>query len=151
MTMLYKQILVAVDGSKQAELAFKKSVGIAARNKAVLYLTSVIDNQSFGTIESYGREFVEESKKYAEKLLADYQARAVATGVPDVNIVIEVGSPKTLIPVDLVRRFNIDLIICGATGTNSAERIFMGSVSERIVRAAKCDVLIVRTEEKEEQ
>jgi nucleotide-binding universal stress UspA family protein len=150
MTLLYKRILVAVDGSAQAELAFKKSVGIAARNKAALYLTSVIDNQSFGTIESYGRQFVEESRKYAENVLADYQAKAVAAGVPETNIVIEVGSPKTLLPVELVRRFNIDLIICGATGANSAERIFMGSVSERIVRAAKCDVLVVRTEEKEQ-
>ncbi|MDN7245351.1 universal stress protein [Planococcus shenhongbingii] len=149
MTMLYKKILVAVDGSKEAELAFRKSVGIAARNQADLYLTSIIDNRSFGTIESYGREFAEESKRQAESLLSEYKNKAVEAGATEVHIVIEMGSPKTLIPVDLVRRFNIDLIICGATGTNSAERIFMGSVSERIVRAAKCDVLIVRTEEKE--
>ena len=40
----YSKILVAVDGSKQAEWAFKNAVAIARRNEdAELYIASVID------------------------------------------------------------------------------------------------------------
>ena len=34
----------------------------------------------------------------------------------------------------------------GATGLNAVERLFIGSVSEYVIRHAICDVLIVRTD-----
>ena len=34
----------------------------------------------------------------------------------------------------------------GATGLNAVERLFIGSVSEYVIRNADCDVLIVRTD-----
>ena len=40
----------------------------------------------------------------------------------------------------------IDLIMLGATGLNAVERLFIGSVSEYVIRNANCDVLIVRTD-----
>lgn len=147
MSLLYMNILVAVDGSEEAELAFKKSIGIAARNKAALYLVNIIDNKSFGSVEAYSQEIAKEALASSEKLMEGYKETAVSAGAENVNVIIEYGSPKTMIPIDLVEKHNIDLIICGATGLNAAERIFLGSVSERIIRSARCDVLIVRTEE----
>ena len=145
MTLQYSQIIVAVDGSEQAAIAFKKAVAIAVRNNASLNLVSIVDNRSFGSIEAYGQAFAKGAKTAAEGLLTTYKEVAIAAGLEHVNIIVEYGSPKTMIPVELVKRLNADLIICGATGLNSAERIFMGSVSERIVRSALCDVLVVRT------
>ena len=52
-----------------------------------------------------------------------------------------------MISRDLLKRLNADLIICGATGLNAVERFLIGSVSENIVRSAKCDVLVIRTPE----
>ena len=34
----------------------------------------------------------------------------------------------------------------GATGLNAVERLFIGSVSESVIRNASCDVLVVRTD-----
>ena len=34
----------------------------------------------------------------------------------------------------------------GATGLNAVERLFIGSVSEYVIRNASCDVLVVRTD-----
>ena len=34
----------------------------------------------------------------------------------------------------------------GATGLNAVERLFIGSVSEYVIRNATCDVLVVRTD-----
>jgi len=39
----------------------------------------------------------------------------------------------------------------GATGLNAVERLFIGSVSEYVIRNAPCDVLVVRTNLDNEQ
>lgn len=147
MTLKYKQILVAVDGSKEAEFAFKKSVSIAARNSATLNLVNIIDTRSFAAIEAYDRSIAERAQSFAEELLTGYKTEAHAGGVQNVNIIVEYGSPKTMISKDLSKKVAADLIICGATGLNAMERFLIGSVSEYIVRSAACDVLVVRTEE----
>lgn len=147
MTLKYQQILVAVDGSKEAEWAFRKSVGIATRNNATLNLVNIIDTRSFAAIEAYDRSIADRAQKFAEDLLNDYKREAAAAGVQKVNILVEYGSPKTMISRELASKVEADLIICGATGLNAVERFLIGSVSEHIVRSAKCDVLVVRTDD----
>lgn len=150
MTLKYSQILVAVDGSKEAEWAFKKSVGIAKRNHATLNLVNIIDTRSFAAIEAYDRSIADRAQTFAEDLLNGYKKEAHAHGVDSVNILVDYGSPKTMISRELAGKVEADLIICGATGLNAVERFLIGSVSEHIVRSAKCDVLVVRTEDMEE-
>jgi nucleotide-binding universal stress UspA family protein len=141
MGLEYKHILVAIDGSQEADWAFKKAIDIAKRNNAKLLLAHVID-----TVEAYDRTIAERADKFASELLENYQKTAVNAGVKDVDYVIEFGSPKVRIPKDIAKKNDIDLIICGATGLNAVERFFIGSVSEHITRYAPCDVLVIRTE-----
>ena len=147
MTLVYKQIIVAVDGSKESELAFKKAVAITDRNDATLNLINIIDTQSFGSVEAYDRSIAESAHKVAVELLNKYKAEAVQAGVQNVNVIVEYGSAKKMISKDLPKKLSADLIICGATGLNAVERFLMGSVSGNIVRSAKCDVLVIRTPE----
>ncbi|WP_146551075.1 universal stress protein [Rummeliibacillus sp. SL167] len=146
MALNYKNIVVAVDGSKEAEYAFKKAVAIANRNEAALYLVNIIDTRSFAAIEAYDRSIQERAQEFAEELLEGYKKEAETSGVKDINVLIEYGSPKTIITKEVSSKVNADLIICGATGLNAVERFLIGSVSENIVRSAKCDVLVVRTD-----
>ncbi|WP_043932166.1 universal stress protein [Bacillus sp. EB01] len=141
----YKSIVVAVDGSTEAEYAFRKSIDVARRNKgSVLTIVNVVDTRSFGPYEqtSIGR-----AEKQSEQLLNGYKAQAEAEGIVNVKTVIEYGSPRTIITKELAEVAEADLIICGATGHNAVERFLIGSVSEAIVRSAKCDVLVIRTPE----
>lgn len=147
MTLQYNQILVAVDGSKESEWAFKKAVAIAGRNDAQLNLVNIIDTRSYAAVEAYDRSIAERAQNFATDLLEDYKERAINAGLSHVNIIVEYGSPKTMISRDLAKKVHADLIICGATGLNAVERFLIGSVSENIVRSAKCDVLVVRTPE----
>lgn len=149
MTLVYKQILVAVDGSKESEWAFKKAVAIADRNTATLNLINIIDTRSYAAVEAYDRSIAERAQKFAEELLNDYKVEAEKAGLQHVNVIVEYGSPKTMISRDISKKLEADLIICGATGLNTVERFLIGSVSENIVRSAKCDVLVVRTPEEE--
>jgi len=151
MTLKYSHILVAVDGSKQAELAYRKSVSIALRNQAVLNLVNIVDNRSFGMVEAYDRQSAKRAHVAARELLDKYKKEAEKAGVETVNAIVEYGVAKQMIPRDIAEKTNADLIICGATGMTGAERIIMGSISQSIVRFAKCDVLVVRTEEEMEQ
>lgn len=146
MAMTYKTIVVAVDGSKEAEWAFKKAIEIAKRNDAALVLTHIIDVRALAAVEMHDRAVVERSEQYAKELLENYQKQAAEAGVKEVSVEIEFGSPKVKIAKDIAPKHHADLIVCGATGLNAVERLLIGSVSEHITRYAKCDVLVVRTE-----
>lgn len=144
----YKSIVVAVDGSNEAKYAFHKAIDIAKTNpETKLNLVNVIDTRSFAAIEAYDRTIAEKAQEFSEELLNGYKKEAEEAGVKDVNLIIEYGSPKTIITKELSKLVEADLIVCGATGLNAVERFLIGSVSEAIVRSSKCDVLVVRTPE----
>jgi nucleotide-binding universal stress UspA family protein len=143
MTTHYKSILVAVDGSKEAEYAFRKSLDVAYRNQgSQLNIVNIIDTRHLGPLD---KKFAGQVKEQSQQILDRYKARAVAARVENVNIIIEYGSPKTVITKEIAKLVKADLIMCGATGHTPVERYLIGSVSQAIVRSAQCDVLVIRT------
>lgn len=146
MIQQYKHILVAVDGSDESELAFKKAANVAKRNQAKLFLVHIIDTRAFQTISSFDDELATQATELARQTLSDLAKTAKEMGVTDIKEIIEYGSPKNILARQLPDELNIDLIMVGATGLNAVERLFIGSVSEYIIRHAHCDVLVVRTD-----
>ncbi|MEH7383576.1 universal stress protein [Bacillus sp. JJ1533] len=145
MGKLYKSILVAVDGSKEAEYAFRKSIDLAKRNKgSKLNIVNVLNINSYKGFDS---SMLDRAQQIADELVNDYKAQAHAEGLENVSAVIEYGSPKTIITNEIADFIDADLIVCGATGLNAVERFITGSVSGAIVRSAKCDVLVTRQPE----
>lgn len=141
----YKSILVAVDGSKEAEYAFRKSIDIAKRNKgSKLSIVNVVNSHSY---KGFDRSMLDRAQQLADELVNDYKTQALAEGLENVNAAIEFGSPKTIITNEIAEFIDADLIVCGATGLNAVERLITGSVSGAIVRSAKCDVLVTRKPE----
>lgn len=145
MTFSYKNIIVAIDGSKESEWAFEKAVEIAKQNDGTLYLTHIIDIRTFSRLEGLDQSIVERADHVAEEMLTSYKDEALKAGIKEVKIIIDYGSPKAKIAKDIAKKYQADLIVCGATGLNAVERFIIGSVSEHIVRYAECDVLVVRT------
>lgn len=143
----YRKIMIGVDGSKESELAFKKAIRIAKQNQATLYLAHVIDTRAFQTITSFDGMLAEQATTMAKQTLEDYKKQATKENFEAIETIIEYGSPKTIMAKQLPKEHAIELIILGATGLNAAERLFIGSVSEYVIRNATCDVLIVRTDE----
>ena len=149
MTLSYKRILAAVDGSDEAEWAFQKAAGIAKRNNAVLNLIYVVDTRSFTGVKLHEPDIEEQAFDYGKELLDSYKKEALAAGIAEVNVFVTAGSPKKSISRDYAKRVEADLIVCGASGLNAVERYLMGSVSHHIVRNSSCDVLVVRKTEAE--
>ena len=149
MTLKYKQILVAVDGSDEAQLAFKKSIGIAERNDAILNIIYVVDPRSYTAVRFHHPEVQQDAFRFGEELVETYKQYAVTAGIERVNGLVVSGSPKRVIAPYSAKQVRADLIICGASGLNAFDRFMLGSVSQHIVRNSPCDVLIVRTGDEE--
>lgn len=144
----YQNIVVAVDGSKQAELAFRKSIDVALRNTdSTLHIIHVIDTSFATTVDMLYDNMVELVREHSQVLLDTYKTQANEAGVKNVNTILTKGVPKIVLSKNLSDLVQADLIICGSTGLNAVERLFIGSSTEAITRHAKCDVLVVRTPE----
>ncbi|MCR6111643.1 universal stress protein [Bacillus sp. A301a_S52] len=146
MSIKYDNILVAVDGSDEAKRAFRKALLLAKDHEAKLLLTHIVDTRTFASVEHYDRTIFSEAEKYAREMLEEYKQLAQNEGLNDVTLILDYGSPKVKIAKEVAKKYEVDLIVTGATGLNAVERFLIGSVSEHITRHAKCDVLIVRTD-----
>lgn len=144
----YERILIAIDGSYESELAFEKGVNIALRNNAELLLTHVIDTRALQSVATFDTYIYEKLEQEAKDVLNNYEQQAREKGLTKVKQVIEFGNPKTLLARDIPDKEKVDLIMVGATGLNTFERLLIGSSSEYIMRHAKVDLLVVRDSER---
>lgn len=142
----YSKILVPVDGSNEARLAFEKAIEVAKRNRAQVLIAHIIDTRVLQTPTGFEGNFNEEIQRQTENLFQEYRQYAQEHDFNDIDFVLEYGSPKVYISKNIPKDFQIDLIMMGATGLNAVERLFIGSVSEYVIRNASCDVLVVRTD-----
>ena len=148
----YTRVMVAVDGSKTSEIAFKKAVDIVASNQGKLSIAHIVDTRTLQVFPQYerplnGSDFLNQQSNAAKQTLDKYKEWAEQRNVTDIEIIIKNGSPRTELADVLPEEYEIDLLILGATGLNAIERAFVGSVSQYVVRNAPSDVLIVRTDD----
>lgn len=146
MTANYHRILVPMDGSKESEAALTRAIELTldAGDEGILSILNVIDTRAFQNVASFDDTMVEAVSDETRKSLEKYKAQAIEAGVKNVDYLIEYGSPKSLIAKDVPNEVNADLIVIGATGLNTVERLVIGSVTEFVTRSAKVDVLVVR-------
>ncbi|MCU9533963.1 universal stress protein [Streptococcus sp. CSL10205-OR2] len=144
MTYQYKRILVGIDGSPQAEIALKKGIQIAINDNAELILAHVIDTRATQSVATLDGFVFEQLENEASRTLEKYKDMAKKRGLQKIKTLIEFGNPKTLLATDIPEKENIDLIMLGATGLSTFERLLIGSSSEYIMRHAAVDILIVR-------
>ena len=88
MLQQYQRIMVAVDGSSESELAFKKAVNVAQRNDSELVLAHVIDTRAFQTVSSFDGMLAEQATEMAKQTLKDYEDYARKHQVTAVKTVI---------------------------------------------------------------
>ncbi|MDR2967824.1 MAG: universal stress protein [Methanobacteriaceae archaeon] len=142
---MYKKILSPTDGSKFAEKAEKHALFLAEASGAEIIALSVIEtNFSIGLpaddvifrINQMLKKETERNLEKVEKLKKEANS--------DVKITLKVaeGSPADII-LETIENENIDLVVMGSSGKSGFDRFIMGSVAEKVVRAAECSVLVV--------
>jgi universal stress protein A len=142
-----KKILVPTDFSKASAHSLRYACTLADTMNASLCLIHVIENQYLpgGYMEYYAPppEYFEqverESRKSLEALLApDEQLKYRAT------LVQRTGAAAHEILSYLHEQADVDLVVMATHGRGSVARLMMGSVTDKIVRAASCPVLTIR-------
>src|SRR5699024_10124707 len=100
----YQNILVAVDGSHEAEWAFQKAVEAAKPNNARPSTSNAIETRSVASVDAHDRSISARAQELAQKLLDGYENVALDSGVEHVDKIIDYGSPKSGIPTKAVEK-----------------------------------------------
>jgi nucleotide-binding universal stress UspA family protein len=147
------RILLAIDDSKEAELATRKAVDLASGTGSELHLVHVGQLPIFLTkkIDPIGFDSIlyEEIEREALEALWKLTWLVKAAGGPVAGAHLRVGVVAEEI-VNLAKDLEADLIVMGTRGHGGLRRAIEGSTSDVVVRRAHCPVMIVRTEKDEE-
>ena len=142
---LYKKILLPTDGSRFSDKSEMHALAIAAANNAEIIALSVVENSfSAGlpdseTINEVNRLLKDETEQNLQKVerLRDEEGLDVK-----VTKRIAEGSPAKAI-LEIIEEEDIDLVVIGSSGKSGIGKFLMGSVAEKVVKSAKCCVLVV--------
>jgi nucleotide-binding universal stress UspA family protein len=127
------KLLVAIDGSKQAEKALEYAVELAQKFGAKITLLHAEEPKLF-------RLEPKVIKEVSEKILSDASTRI--KGV-DFDKRLEFGDAAQTI-IRVARHEDSDLVVVGSRGRSSVKRFFLGGVSADVSMHVRCSVLIVR-------
>ena len=144
MSIFPTKILLATDGSREAELATRTAADLANSTTSELHVVNVAGGRAYYT-ES--REVTEQLRQRAEQLL-DEQVEKIkeAGGTVAVTHIRVVAEHRDRAIVDLAEELGAGLIVMGSRGQGGVTRALLGSVSDSVVRHAHCPVLVVREE-----
>jgi len=146
------RILLATDGSEEAELAALRAVDLADATYSELHVVHVGVVPSFlksypGTL-GYERRLYEQIEETFRELLRKQTWRVKAVGGTVAGTHLRMGEVALEI-VALAEELGADLIVMGCRGLGGVRRALMGSVSDSVVRHAHCPVLVVRPEKEQ--
>jgi nucleotide-binding universal stress UspA family protein len=152
MSIFPTRILLATDGSEEAELAALRSVELADATDSELHVVHVgvvpIFLQSYpGTLGYYGK-LHEQIEEESRELLRKQSLRVKAAGGTVAGAHLRMGEVALEI-VALAEELGAGLIVMGCRGLGGVRRALMGSVSDSVVRHAHCPVLVVRQEKEQ--
>ncbi len=152
MSIFPTKILLASDGSEEAELALETAIDLTNNTNSELHVVTVegveyrhgydipesgdLLQQTFKAIEREAQETLEEQVKQIE------EARGTVA-----KAYLRMGRAAEEI-VNLGEEIGAGLIIIGSRGRGGIRRALMGSVSDSVIRHAHCPVLVVRSEER---
>jgi len=145
---MYTKLLIPLDGSKTAEKVLPYARFLAGKLKIPVELLGVIDMAEMAThipaekarfFDSMIEEGVEHSASYLRGVAATF-------GDADVKCAVEKGQADAVI----IEKAETDtrMLICMAThGRSGLDRFLLGSVAEKVLRAAANPLLLVRATE----
>lgn len=145
-TLSVKRILVPTDFSECARAAFAPARMLAEMTGAEIVLLHIVglphyQGAGHGLVIIPSHEQHERLRKSAREGLD----RLVGEAFPSVTVrrVVACGAPAEEI-VEQARSEKADLIVMSTRGRTGLRRWLIGSVAERVVRAAECPVLTVK-------
>jgi nucleotide-binding universal stress UspA family protein len=140
-TSRIKRILLATDLARASEGAADQALQLARDLGADLLVVSVIDGVRGHALEQLP-DRMDQRRAAREMAAQSIVVRGRRSGL-NVAFLVWEGEPGPAI-VEAAESEGADLVVVGTRGRNRVERAVLGSVSDHVVRHARCPVLIVR-------
>ena len=145
-----RKILVPTDFSEDSNLAFRTALSIAVKYQARIFLLHVIGEQSLADycldqsiVDRVLNESIVFSNEKLQEVIDKNQQGGNIKVIPDVRK----GQPHEEILKEASER-KIDLIVIASHGKTGLQKYFIGSVTEKVMKEAKCPVLLIRSPDK---
>jgi nucleotide-binding universal stress UspA family protein len=153
MSIFPTRILLATDGSEEAELAALRAVDIAETTDSELHVVHVGVLPTFlesypGTLGYYGKLY-EQIEEESRQLLRELSWRVKVAGGTVAGSHLRMGAVDLEV-VALAKELGVGLIVMGCRGHRGIRRAIEGSISDGVIHHAPCPVLVVRSQESAE-
>lgn len=135
-----KTVLCPVDFSTASVDAVSTALNLVAQPQDLHVIHVALPPVVYLYGESWAAEAAASRLKNADKHLAKFLADHKASNVTQV---VREGDPGLSI-VDYADECHADLIVMPSHGYHGAKRVLLGSVTERVLRHAKCPILVLR-------
>jgi nucleotide-binding universal stress UspA family protein len=146
---MFKNILLATDGSAASAHAAKLAVDLAATQGAVLTVVYVVDPYpylGFGDTNPMGLQaYLSTARDHAAVAHAQVEslcAQSQPTVRAELRLVENVSAVKGII--ETTKAEGCDLIVAGSHGRSGAVNLLLGSVAAKLVVVSAVPVLIAR-------
>lgn len=147
------RIVAATDGSEAANRAVELAARLTRESKGHLKIIHVVterdaDPDQMGDYahSEHHETSAEAASVFSEEKLRIAQQRAEALGVSDVQsasvLELDAGAIAETI-IDAASRDEADMIVLGKRGLSRLSGLLVGSVSQKVVCAATCAVIVV--------
>jgi len=144
-----KRILVPCDFSAAAKHAFQFAVEMASATGGRVFVLKIMQvptvfgngmpGQPLEAIDPLS--MIDEWIAYSEKEFGKMKSRT-ASGAARVELLLETGYVNDVIR-DVITREKIDLVIMGTDGASGLKEFFLGSHTEKVVRASPVPVMAI--------
>lgn len=146
--MLFKHILVPLDGSAFAEAAIPYARSLAMQYQAEITLLRIVQPPRWqAMMEAESPALYEKLSKTAEQDAAsylEYQQTALRADGLQAHIHIAHGEAVAEIILNVVAELRPNLLIMSTHGRSGLQRWMFGSVAERVLHQATVPILLVR-------
>ncbi|MDO8721285.1 MAG: universal stress protein [Syntrophales bacterium] len=146
-----KCILVPTDFSNYADNALRQAVDIAKQYHAKIFLLHVIGDHIRQCIEDYClsdavvKEIEQDSMMASlDNLKKEINRLSDDSSDVEISSYVKLGVPSEEVLREQEEK-DIDLIVMASHGRTGISRILIGSVAEKVMRGAKCPVMLVRS------
>jgi len=146
MSIFPTTILLATDGSEEAQLAAASAADLAEKTNSDLHVLTVGPDLPLYELPEHPADFedvVRDNRRAAKELLEQQAKRIEESGVTVKETHLREGRADEEI-VEVAEEIGAGLIVMGSRGQGRLRRALLGSVSDAVVRHAHCPVTIVR-------
>src|ERR687897_1642369 len=146
MSIFPTTILLATDGSEEAQLAATTAADLAQKTNSELHLITVGADYPLYELPEHPADFedvLRENRREAKEMLEQQAKWIEESGVSVKETHLREGRADEEI-VEVAEEIGAGLIVMGSRGYGRLRRALLGSVSDAVVRHAHCPVTIVR-------